>query len=110
MVTHTESIQQINSYYLRVFALLPVRTLPPLISCCQVVTLFHQNVESTGFVAVADVQQDLAAHPGVAIVTGLTVHAHHAVYTTLLGKDQRLEGVEMCKGEEGQRMKRELNR
>ena len=56
---------------------------------CQVVTLFHQDVESTGFVAVADVQQDLAAHPGVAIVTGLAVHAHHAVYTTLLGEDRR---------------------
>lgn len=68
-----------------------VRALPLLVSCCQVVTLFHQDVESTSFVAVADVQQDLTAHPGVAIVTSLTVHAHHAVYTTLLGKEQRQE-------------------
>lgn len=71
---------------------LRVRALPPLISCRQVVTLFHQNIESTGFVAVADVQQDLAAHPGVAIVTSLTVHAHHAVYTTLLGRHSRQRG------------------
>lgn len=68
---------------------LRVCALPPLVSGCQVVTLLHQDVESTSFVAVADVQQDLAAHLGVTIVTGLTVHTHHAVYATLLNKDTR---------------------
>lgn len=72
-------------------ALVRVRALPPLIPRCQVVTLLHHDIESTSFVAVADVQQDLAAHPGVAIVTGLTVHAHHAVYTTLLGRDRGIK-------------------
>ena len=72
---------------------LRVRALPPLVSGCQVVALLHQDIEGTSFVAVADVQQDLSAHPGVAIVTSLTVHAHHAVYTTLLGEDRREERV-----------------
>lgn len=70
--------------------LLRVRAFPPLVSRCQVVTLFHQDVEGTGLIAVADVQQDLAAHPGIAIVPGLAVHAHHAVQTTLL--HERREG------------------
>ena len=72
-------------------ALIRIRALLPLVPCCQVVTLLHHDIESTSFVAVADVQQDLAAHPGVAIVTGLTVHAHHAVYTTLLGRDRGIK-------------------
>lgn len=70
-------------------ALVRVCALLPLVSGRQVVTLFHQNVESARLVAVADVQQDLATHSGVAIVTVLTVHAHHAVYATLLGNDRR---------------------
>lgn len=74
--------------------------MPPLVSCCQVVTLFHQDVESTGFIAVADVQQDLTAHPGVSIVTGLTVHTHHAVYTTLL--DKRRGGMRRGEGQWGE--------
>lgn len=73
------------SVFVCVRALLRICALPPLVSRCQVVTLFDQDAESTGFVAVADVQQDLTAHSGVAIVTSLTVHTHHAVYTTLLG-------------------------
>lgn len=66
-----------------------VRALPPLVPGGQVVTLLHQDVEGAGLVAVADVEQDLAAHPGVAIVTRLAVHAHHAVYAALLANDRR---------------------
>lgn len=63
--------------FLRVSALLL------LISSGEVVTLLYQNVESTSLVAVADVQQNLTTYSGVAIVTGITVHAHHAVYAAL---------------------------
>lgn len=62
---------------------LRVSALPPLVPRCQIVALLHQDVERPSFVAVADVEQDLTAHPGVAIVTGLAVHAHHAVDATL---------------------------
>lgn len=83
-------------YLIRVCALLP------LISSCQVVTLFHQNIESTSFVAVADVQQDLTAHSGVAIVTILAVHAHHAVDTTLFHIERRQrENVKVKRNKEG---------
>lgn len=63
--------------FLRVSALLP------LISGGKVVTLLYQNIESTGLVAVADVKQNLTTYSGVAIVTGITVHAHHAVDAAL---------------------------
>lgn len=75
-------------------ALVRVCALLPLISSRQVVTLLNQNVESASLVAVADVQQDLAADSGVAIVTGLTVHAHHAVDATLQGNDRRRKKCE----------------
>lgn len=67
----------------RVLLHVRIRALLPLISRCQIVTLFDQDVESSGLVAVADVEQDLAAHSGVAIVPGVTVHAHHAVDAAL---------------------------
>lgn len=70
-------------------ALLRICALPPLISYCQVVTFFHKDTESAGLVAVADIEQDLAAHLCVAIVTGLAVHAHRAVYTALRGQGER---------------------
>lgn len=66
-----------------VCACLRVSALLPLISSCEVVTLLYQNAESAGLVAVADVQQNLTAYSGVAIVTGITVHAHHAVDAAL---------------------------
>lgn len=86
-------------------ALLRVRALPPLVSRCQVVTLLHQDVESTGFIAVADVQQDLTAHSGVSIVTGLTVHAHHAVYAALLDDDHRQKGEKVKGGEQNSKQR-----
>lgn len=66
-----------------VCACLRVSALLPLISSGEVVTLLYQNAESAGLVAVADVQQNLTAYCGVAIVTGITVHAHHAVDAAL---------------------------
>lgn len=72
-----------------VHAPLRVCALSPLVAYRQVVTLFHQNTERTGLVAVADAEQDLAAHLRVAIVTGLAVHAHRAVYAALRGQDER---------------------
>ena len=60
-----------------------VRALSLLVPGGEVLALFHQHVESPGLEAVADLQQYLPAHPGVTIVTSLTVHAHHAVYTAL---------------------------
>lgn len=68
---------------------LRVSALLLLISSCEVVTLLYQNAESAGLVAVADVQQNLTAYSGVAIVTGITVHAHHAVDAALWGNDRR---------------------
>lgn len=68
-----------------------VRALPPLVSRRQVVTLLHLDVEGAGFVVVADAQEDLPAHLGVAIVTSLTVHAHHAVDAALCGRDVRMK-------------------
>lgn len=70
-------------------AFVRVGALPPLVPGGQVVALLHQDVEGAGLVAVTDVEQDLAAHPGVAIVTRLAVHAHHAVYAALLANDRR---------------------
>lgn len=66
-----------------VCARLRVSALLPLVSSCEVVTLLYQNAESAGLVAVADVQQNLTADSGVAIVTSITVHAHHAVDAAL---------------------------
>lgn len=62
---------------------LRVSALLPLISSGEVVTFLYQNIESTGLVAVADVKQNLTTYAGVAIVTGITVHAHHAVDAAL---------------------------
>lgn len=67
----------------RVCAYLRVSALLPLVSCCEIVALLYQNAERAGLVAVADVQQNLTAYSGVAIVTGITVHAHHAVDAAL---------------------------
>jgi hypothetical protein len=62
---------------------LRICVLLPLIPGGQVATLLHQDIESACLIAVADVQQQLPTHIGVAIVTSLTLHTHHTVQTAL---------------------------
>lgn len=70
-------------------AFLRVCAQPPLVPCPQVVTFFHVDIEGPRFIVVADVQEDLAAHLGIAIVTSLAVHAHHAVDAALWGQHKK---------------------
>lgn len=49
------------------------------ISYGQISAILDKNVEPTSFVAVADVQKDLATDLHVAIVSSFTVNTHHAV-------------------------------
>ena len=55
----------------------------------QVSATLHQDVESTCFVAVVDLQKDFTTDLHVAIVTSFTVYAQHAVNAGLDEKRKR---------------------
>jgi len=55
----------------------------------QVSATLHQDVESTCFVAVVDLEKDFTTDLHVAIVTSFTVYAQHAVDAGLEGERKK---------------------